>query len=57
MSAVDANRGICIWSEYLVTHKYNNEKRKLQLVLKVHHNGVSVLGEGSNGHFVIKKRE
>ena len=45
MSAVDAGRGITGWSEYLVTRKYNNENRRIPLVLEVHYSGIGVLGE------------
>ena len=54
VSAVDAGRGISVWFEYLVTCKYNNEKRKIQLVLKVHCSGIIVLREGSNVNFVMR---
>ena len=36
VSAVDAGWGISVWFEYLTTRKYNNGKRKIQLVLEVH---------------------
>ena len=55
VSVVDAGRGISVWSEYLVTRKYNNEKRKIQLVLEVHYSEINVLGEASNVNFVMKE--
>ena len=53
---MDASRGINEWSEYLVTHKCNNENRKIQLVLEVHCSGISVLGEGLNAKFCNERK-